>query len=52
MATLKMHRQLISGLSSECVRRAKSPVGLDACHGLRVCVSIPEPGETWEEKDP
>ena len=24
--------------------------GLSTCHGLRVCVSIPEPGETWEER--
>ena len=23
---------------------------LDACHGLRICVSMPEPGETWEER--
>ena len=23
---------------------------LNACHGLRVCVSMPEPGETWEER--
>ena len=22
---------------------------LDVCHSLRVCMSIPEPGETWEE---
>ena len=23
---------------------------LDVYHGLRVCVSMPEPGETWEER--
>ena len=39
VATLKMHRQLISWLSSECIRRAKSPVGF-RCMSQFACLRV------------